>query len=247
MASTGWPFNYRFCSLDMFSFSLNPEIVSFLWRSSQPTEFESTARYVHPTKLFHIILSPEEEEASVLSTVHRAVVTTGILVVVGLSSFCAYKLLQCVRQSLCKSIVQRIRNFLVKPFVVSWRKPEEKADPFDRLGTVRNNNFNGRSQCKRPADLQIVSSGSPIGNRLRQSSRETSLERRLLTKAKTPLVDCDVASGEEDISEIQGQYFGPTMKSSTFCTDLLGSSPEDTPTHDPGTRQRRRRDDNTFY
>jgi hypothetical protein len=119
---------------------------------------------------------------------------------------------------------------------------------FDRGGGHTGNNYlNGRPPPnKRPSDLQIVSSGSPIGNRLRQSSRETSLERRLLTKVQTPLVDCDVASGGEDISEIQGQYFGPTMKSSKFCMDLLGSSPEDTPTHETASERRRRRDDDAF-
>lgn len=56
---------------------------------------------------------------------------------------------------------------------------------------------------KRPSDLQLLANGSPRFGKLFRSSRENSLERRLLTKARTPLADCDIASGEEDIAEIQ--------------------------------------------
>lgn len=169
------------------------------------------------------------------------VVTTGILVVVGISSIYTFKSLQWLRQNLDSSALQNLKSLMAslsRRAILHWRKFKEGRGPSASI--LRNNgaNSDGSQLCKRPSDLQILASGSPRGGfngtgRLFRSatSRETSLERRLLTKAKTPLADCDIASGEEDYNDIQGQYFGPTAQSSQFCMDLTGSSPEESPIH----------------
>lgn len=142
-----------------------------------------------------------------------AVVTTGILVAVGIGSTVTYKLLQYVRENVDESISfkENIKNLLTsiaRPFILLWRMAPvpgkrllETPMPSPRMETSMRNG-DDKQIFKRPSDLQLV--GSPLTvNRLLRPSRENSLERRLLTKARTPLADCDIASGEEDISDIQ--------------------------------------------
>ncbi|ODM99644.1 hypothetical protein Ocin01_07041 [Orchesella cincta] len=232
MASAGWPYHYRFCPFpDMISFGLDVEILSFLWTRSPvagDAEIDSTLRYhVHPSRLFHILLSSEsEEEATLTSTIRYTVVTTGILAVVGMSSYYTFKLLQYIRQGVCVPALQNLLNASKNFAERCWRR---RTNGF-RETLVHNGTEKTGQLCKRPSELRILANGSPRGNRF-QTSRDSSLERRLLCKARTPLADCDIASGEEDIGDIQGQYFGPTVGSKTLHMELLGSSSDDSPTH----------------
>ncbi|CAL8082420.1 unnamed protein product [Orchesella dallaii] len=232
MASSGWPYNPRFCSFpDMFSFGLDVEVLSFLWARSPvrgDVDIDSTLRYhINPSQLFHILLSTDsEEKATLTSTIQYTVVTTGILAVVGVSSYYTFKLLQYIRQGLC---IPAIQNFVKasKRFVVRWM--QRRNTGLGETLLAHGNDKNG-ILCKRPSELRILAHGSPRGNRF-QTSRDSSLERRLLCKDRTPLADCDIASGEEDVEDIQGQYFGPTVGSKTLHMELLGSSSDNSPTH----------------
>lgn len=133
------------------------------------------------------------------------VVTTGILAVVGVGSFCTFKLLQCIRQGRPPSL-QNVKRFVVeasRPFILHWRKsPSQCGTTSQDITPIRHSTISNGQLSKRPSELPLTN-WSPRGNRQFHTSRETSLERRLLTKDRTPLADCDIASGEEDINDIQ--------------------------------------------
>ncbi|OXA52934.1 uncharacterized protein LOC110850989 [Folsomia candida] len=228
MANNEWS-NSRVLFSDMFSFSFEPEILTFLWGicAKKADGIQRDYRYLLPSSssLLQIFVPHSPERSNFLSFLKNTITTGRSVVLVGFSSYGAFKVLQKLRyEGLVgiKDSVTQFANYLTTPKNLTTSNGLELA----LRTTVPKSSVipSSSNLATRPSDLSLSNGGDSSNG----TSHANTLHSRL-NEINVPAdhfsvtpINGEIATGDEDMLEVQGQYFGPVDQGiETFNPEMI--------------------------